>query len=93
MQIHEHSCHLRAIEAAGQFVETTPASLGIKRSQFVQFVEAEGHDCGECALVNFTHKILQEERGVCAAICFNDRKMVGNRHLLLGFIRGASESI
>ena len=55
----EHAGHLRAVEAAGEFVEPATAALRVERAEFVQFVEAEGHHVRERPLVDVADDVLQ----------------------------------
>ena len=58
-EVVEHAGHLGAVEAAGQFIEPAAAALRLERSQFVEFVEAEGHHVGEGGLVDLSDEILE----------------------------------
>ena len=55
----EHAGHLRAVEAAGEFVKPAAAALRVERAKLVQFVEAEGHHVGECPLVDVADDVLE----------------------------------
>ena len=55
----EHAGHLRAVEAAGKFVEAAAAALRVERAELVQFVEAEGHHVGERPLVDVADDVLE----------------------------------
>ena len=59
LQVREHSGHVRAVEAAGQFVEAAAAALGLERPQFVELVEPEGHHVGEGGLVDPADDVLE----------------------------------